>query len=282
MEKLNRLGWAAGFAFKCQGVRIGIRSNTGQALELASRHLPPGWEPTPGPVVDELCSLLMGGVKKGSNIRRFSLLYWGAGLVARDLAFEELLGKLESCLHLIVATRARRRRFVRAAVVGWEGRAILILGPRSSGKSTLLGELLRAGGAYYSDRYAVLDASGRVHPYPTPLPAHLGLGDEKGRAGESPRGNRATEPLPVGLVIDTRYREGVVCRPRRLSSGEALFTLLKYAVDARIRPQEALTYLHAVANRATTIRSQRSEAGVAVATFLKHMGGKVRADKNGR
>jgi len=279
MKKVDRLGWAAGFAFTCQGVRVGIRANTAPALEQAFARLPPGWEPSPGPVVDDLCSLLAGGTKPGSNIRRFSLLYWGASLVARDLAVEEVLEKLESFLHLIVAVRARRRQFVRAAVAGWEGNAILILGPRSSGKSTLLGALLRAGAAYYSDRYAVLDTRGRVHPYPTPLPAHLGLGAERGEeTGGRLEVKRATRPLPVGLVMDTRYDAGARCRPRKLSPGESLFALLKHAVDARLRPQAALAYLHGVATRATTLRGKRGEAEEVTATLLKQLGGEVRAE----
>jgi hypothetical protein len=152
MEKVNRLGWAAGLAFTCQGVRIGLRASTALALEQASAHLPPGWKPSPQPVVEELCSLLVGGTKPGSNLRRFSLLYCGASLVARALVLEEVLTKLGSLLHLLVAVRARRRQFVRAAVAGWGDQAILLLGPPASGRSTLLAALLRAGATYYSDK----------------------------------------------------------------------------------------------------------------------------------
>jgi hypothetical protein len=282
MKKVDRLGWAAGFAFTCQGVRVGIRANTDQALEQVFARLPPGWEPSPGPIVEDLCSLLVGGTKPGSTLRRFSLLYWGSSLVARDLAVEEVLEKLESFLHLMIAVRARRRQFVRAAVAGWRGNAILILGPRSSGRSTLLGALLRAGAAYYSDRYAVLDTRGRVHPYPTPLPAHLGFGVEEGGAtGGRPEVKRAARPLPVGLVVDTRYDAGARCRPRKLSPGESLFAMLKHAVDARLRPQAALTYLHGVATRATALRGKRGEAEEAAAALLRQLGGTVRAGKMG-
>jgi hypothetical protein len=180
MKKIDRLGWAAGFAFTCQGVRIGLRTNTAPAIEQALSRLPPGWEPSAELVVENLCSLLVGGTKPGSNLRRFSLLYCGSSLVARASALEDVLAALESYLHLFVAVRVRRRRFVRAAVAGWGDNAILILGPPSSGRSTLLGALLRAGAAYYSDRYAVLDGKGRVHPYPTPLPEHLRLAPEAG------------------------------------------------------------------------------------------------------
>jgi energy-coupling factor transporter ATP-binding protein EcfA2 len=196
---------------------------------------------------------------------------------------EEVLAALESFLHLLVAVRVRRRRFVRAAVVGWRDNAILILGPPASGKSTLLGALLRAGAAYYSDRYAVLEGKGRVHPYPTPLPAglHLAPGGGKDSGGKF-EVKRATRPLPVGLVLETRYDAGASGRLRRLSPGESLFALLRYAVDTRLRPEAALAYLHAVAARATALRGRRGEAAEAAAALLKQLGGPLRAGKNGR
>src|SRR5258708_17417956 len=133
MEKIDRLGWAAGFAFDCHGVRIGIRANDVLALECASRHLPPGCLLSSSPVVSELYSLLVGGAKPGSNIRRYNILYWGSSQVVRTLVVEELFEKLEAYLHQIVAMESRRRLFLRAAVAGWDGKAIIILGPRSSG-----------------------------------------------------------------------------------------------------------------------------------------------------
>jgi len=67
-----------------------------------------------------------------------------------------------------IALWARRRVFVHAGVVAWQGRAVLIPGRTLSGKSWLVRALVRAGAEYYSDEFAVLDARGRVHPYPLP------------------------------------------------------------------------------------------------------------------
>src|SRR5437588_167845 len=55
---------------------------------------------------------------------------------------------------------------VRPGVVGWKGRAALILG---DGNAPLIAALVRAGSTYYSDTYAVFDSRCRVHPYPSPL-----------------------------------------------------------------------------------------------------------------
>ena len=83
-----------------------------------------------------------------------------------------------------------------AGVVGWNGRALLLPGRTLSGKTTLVAELLRAGATYYSDELAVLDARGRVHPFPKPLAIR-----EKGDAsGERPprRSERRGDPAPSG------------------------------------------------------------------------------------
>src|SRR6267143_94986 len=170
MQKVDRLGWAAGFSIKSYGVRIGIRSNDPSCLKRIRKHLPHGWELSSSPVVDRLYSLLIGGgTRPGSNVRRFNLLYGDHIRLARSLDVEQIFERFESDLRLLVAELARRRVFVHAGVVGWKGRAIVVPGRSFSGKTSLVAELVRAGETYYSDEYAVFDSRGRVHPFPKPL-----------------------------------------------------------------------------------------------------------------
>ena len=68
-----------------------------------------------------------------------------------------------------MAEFARRRVFLHAGAVAWNGLGIVIPGGTMSGKTSLVRELLQAGALYYSDEYAVLDDLGRLHPYPQPL-----------------------------------------------------------------------------------------------------------------
>ena len=68
-----------------------------------------------------------------------------------------------------VAQRSRQMLFVHAGVVGWRGLAIVIPGRSHTGKSTLVAELVWRGAVYYSDEFAVLDDTGRVHPSRRPL-----------------------------------------------------------------------------------------------------------------
>src|SRR5437773_2030481 len=121
MAKLDRLGWAAGTSFVSHGVRIGIRATQPAVLEQLPDYLPPGWKPGASRVVDRLYSLKAGGAAR-PGIRNFHLLYMGSTRLARTMDLDEVFEALDFDLQLYVAERARRRVFVHAGVVGWQGR----------------------------------------------------------------------------------------------------------------------------------------------------------------
>ena len=169
MEKIDRLGWAAGMAFVSHGVRIGIRVSSPEILDRIEGVLPLHSKPARGPRVGSLYSLIVSGTKVGSKTRRFNILYADVKRLARTTDTDEALEALEDHLQLYVAEHAPRRVFVHAGVVGWRGKAVVIPGRTMTGKSTLVKALVEAGATYYSDEYAVLDKRGRVHPYARPL-----------------------------------------------------------------------------------------------------------------
>ena len=169
MEKLDRLGWAAGMSFKAYGVRVGVRVNDPAAMDRLGEHLPPGWKPAAAPIVERLYSLVVARAASRPGLRRFNVLYGDTERLVRSTEPDQVFESLESNVQLYVAEKARRKVFVHAGVVSWRGRTIIIPGRSLSGKTTLVGEFVRAGATYYSDEYAVLDASGRVHPYPKPM-----------------------------------------------------------------------------------------------------------------
>src|SRR5437868_5361339 len=125
MAKIDRLGWAAGFAIESYGARVGVRTNDPRVLELLAVRLPPVWKPARVEVVERLYSLFAadGGEKRARGVRRFNLLYGDAGRLTRTHDLSEALEAFESDLQLYVAATARRRLFVHAGVVGWRGRA---------------------------------------------------------------------------------------------------------------------------------------------------------------
>ncbi len=274
MDKLDRLGWAAGLCFVSYGRRVGIRVNDPQVLEHLAGFLPPGWKPAVSPIVDHLYSLLVGAAPPRSTLRRFNLLYAGPARLARTMHLDEVFESLESHLHRTIAEAARARLFVHAGVVGWRGRAIVLPGRTFSGKTTLVAALVRAGAAYYSDEYAVFDARGRVHPYPIAL----SIRDEN---GERPRkcpaealgGPLGAKPLPVGIVALSRYRPGGRWRPRLLSPGHAMLELLANTVAARRRPKGALATLQQVVSQAPILKGTRGEAEQMVGTLAEALDG---------
>jgi hypothetical protein len=261
MKKIDRLGWAAGLSFISYGVRVGVRVNNREALALVQSYFPPGWKISASPVVERLYSLILSSTGQRSGVRRFNLLYGDIARLARSINQDEVLEIFESDLALYVAEMARRRVFVHAGVVGWKGRAILLPGRSYSGKSTLIAELVRAGATYYSDDFAVLDARGRVHPYPKPLQIRDGeTARQKKYPVETFGGQAGTKPLPVGLIAVSRYQAGARWRPRAMSAGRGTLELLANTISARRQPENALATLQQVVSHASVLKGLRGEA----------------------
>jgi hypothetical protein len=224
--------------------------------------LPPGWKPATKPTVRRLYSVVVGGPTGRAGVRRFNILYSGAARLVRAHDLGEVLRHLELDLELYIGDHARRRTFVHAGVVGWNGQAIVILGRSLSGKSSLVKALVTAGADYYSDEFAVLDQRGRVHPYPIPLtirPTQDGDLPVRCRVEEL-GGVAGTCPLPVGLVLITRYISGARFRPRPLSAGRAVLELLTHTLPARRRPERVLDTLTQAVTQASVLRGPRGEA----------------------
>jgi hypothetical protein len=273
MQKIDRLGWAAGLSFVSYGRRIGVRVNDPQVLPGIVSLLPPGWKPSPSRVVGRLYSVFVGGESRRAGMRRLHLSYANTLRIARTADLEAALEAFESDLRLYVAERARRRVFVHAGVVAWRGRAIVIPGRSFSGKSSLVAALVRAGATYYSDEYAVFDARGRVHPFPAPLSLRGGEGGRPTRhPPESFGGPPGTRPLPVGLVALSEYRHGARWRPRRLTPGQAVLALLANTVPARERPASALAALGRAVVGAPVLKGTRGEASEVADVLLENVG----------
>lgn len=268
LEKLNRLPWTEGTCFEAYGLRVGIRTNRPELLRDLEPRLPPGWKPSRSSKVDRLFSAWIGAPASGS-VKRYNLVYAGILRRARTFDFEDTLAILEAELRQSLAAGARRRVFVHAGVVGFEGRAILIPGRSGAGKTTLIAELVRAGATYYSDEFAVLDAWGRVHPFAKPLSIRGEGGITTstpvealgGRAGETP-----LRPLLVALVA---HRPEARWRPERLSPGQALLALLAHTVPVRRRPAASLLALRAALSPAVVIRGSRGDAAAAAQILLR-------------
>jgi hypothetical protein len=256
MAKIDRLGWAAGFSFISHGVRIGVRVNKPEVLETLAKLLPEGWKPSKHKVVEQLYSLKVGGISARPNLRQFNLLYGNLNKLARTMSLDEVFETFRKDLQHAVPFLAKHKVFVRAGVVGWQGRAIVIAGDEGSGKTTVVKELVEKGATYYSDEYAMLDGQGRVHPYP-------GLADE---FSEEQIGKK---PLRIGTIFVTRYKAGGRFRPRKLSQGQAALELLAHTTATRRIPETALTFAQKAVSQADAFKGARGEASDFVEYLLK-------------
>lgn len=271
MKKIDRLGWAAGISFRVCGLRLGVRVNDPGLLDQVIERLPPGWKAAESPYVDMLFSLLGGGANPRANVRRFNLVYLDATRLARTTDLAEALEALEQGLDFYVSVQARRRVFVRAGVVAFGRKAILIPGQRNSGKTTLVAELVRQGGTYYSDEHAVLDAQGRVYPYARPL----GVNSPAGVRGRMPvadlGGVAGVKPLPVGLVVESEYRAGKKWRAQELSPGNGVLALLANTVSARREPEATLATLQQALSGARFLKGVRGEAKETASAIINEL-----------
>lgn len=250
MAKLDRLVWAGEIAFVVQGVRVGLRANRAELLPTLRAMFPPGAREIEPGRVEQLYSVIAG--QDRGTIRGFNLGYANSNRLARTHSLDEVLRQVENDMHLAVAAYSRGHVFVHAGVVGWRGRAVLIPGSSCSGKTELTAALLHAGATYYSDEYALLDGHGRVHPYPIDL-ARRSNGPAEPPvpvAAQSFGATIATEPVPVGLILSTRFRPQARWQPRTLSPGLALMRILRSTVSARMQPKRSMAALSRVVAKA--------------------------------
>jgi hypothetical protein len=247
---------------KAFGVGVSVEVRDPSLLDAVRAILPPTARPcSPRDVEasfalatrDGLCSILQGETK-----------------VVSDVDPRVALGVLDSKIRAAVSTGATERVFIHAGAVAVADRAIVIPGRSFSGKTTLVRALIEAGASYFSDEYAVLDADGRVHPYPKPLsirengsrvatsevPAHslgAGIGDTA---------------VTVGLVVLTSFEPGATWAPSEGTPSDAALAMFEHAVAARLDPKRVMGAVSKAAAEAQLLEGQRGEASETAAALL--------------
>ena len=177
----------------------------------------------------------------------------------------------DSLLRIEVAEHAVGWVFIHAGAVASNGRAILIPGDSFSGKTTLTQELVRAGAEYYSDEYAVLDPSGLVHAFPRDLSVRY---EEGGSLAErdvdvgSMGGKKGSSPVPVGLVVLTKYVEGAAWEPETLSIGQGILETIPHTIPRIANTAHSLKVLNTAFRDAIILRSWRGDAAKLAPTLL--------------
>lgn len=174
-----------------------------------------------------------------------------------------------SYLRLTIAEHAVSKVFLHAGVVSWKGKAIILPADSYGGKTTIVSELSKIGAKYYSDEYAVLNENGFVEPFPKMLSVRgiIDANHQKDISVESIGGVTGTEPIPVGLVFFTEYKEGAKWKPEVLTPGQGILKIISHTIPIRSNPDFTLKVLNKILKRAIIAKSQRGEAAV----FAKHI-----------
>ena len=188
-------------------------------------------------------------------------------LVKRFSGRESIFDFLEGDIQIFVAEFATPHLFMHAGVVAVDGRAIIIPGRSFAGKSTLVTSLVKAGATYYSDEYAVLDAEGRVIPYPRRVSLRTGPHGPAGRldfAHLAPQGQAEDRAIPIDLVALLRYDEEGGWDVWELDQLEAIMAMSEQTVAIQRRPADTFAILDKVARGSTVIQGTRGDVADAV------------------
>lgn len=241
-------------ALEAYGVRAVISTNSREVLDLLMPVLPPGWtrgEPTEG---DQRFRVITG------DGAFFDVEVEGDETTAA-CNIDVAVGVLDARLRAHIALNAPDRIFVHAGVVAHRGLAIVVPGPSFSGKTTLVAELVRAGAAYYSDEYAVLDDEGLVHPYARLLSVRSQDLATQSEHHVSTFGGAAGErPVRIGLVVVAPFAPGASWQPRTLTRGEGVLSLLANTIPGHTRPEQALRAVGRALEGAIVLEGDRGDA----------------------
>lgn len=268
-EKLSALDWSGRFGLVSHGVKIGVRVSDPSLISLLQDKLPANCTRCDLETVDVVLSVVLGGKPAGSRHRHYHLVYHNHSVFSRSHNLDDVIEGFQSCLAVTVATLARRRVFIHAGAVGWQGKAIIFPGKSHSGKSTLVQEMVKAGASYLSDEFAVLDFKGRVHPYHKPIAIRqVENGRQVDVSIDSIGGTTQNKSLPLGLVVDTKFQSGAPWLPKTLSPGEGMLSLLSNCAAARLSPERCLRAMERASQRSRFVSSPREEAAAVTSHIL--------------
>ena len=257
--------------FQKYGVKIGVRAARKSYLKAVyaelSKIFPNGIETVSESEIEHQFAIK---ARKNGTLE----FYQGEEKLFENTVRKDFYEAVESRVRVTVAEFAVEKVFLHAGVVGWKGRAIVIPATSYSGKTTLVAELVKRGAQYYSDEYAVLDADGRVEPFPKWL-SMRGIIDEWTQLDcpvEALGGTAAVETIPVGLILLAKYRKGKKIpkkwQPPRLSEGAGIMEILPHTLPIRNKPKFVLEVLNKLTKRAIIVRTVRGEAVEFAETLL--------------
>lgn len=260
--------------FTAYDVKVGIRTNYKNFLSIIESRLPEIFPKLFNLRANDDFSDHLIEIKQEEN-EKFTI-YKNHERVSLGSGFENLIKYCESHIRLTIAEYASKRVFLHAGVIGWKGKAIIFPATSFAGKTTLVAELIKQGAVYFSDEYAVLDSDALVHPFPKMLSLR-GIIDNYSQLDFPARSfgaKTATEPLPVGLILITKFdalNEAATLPPTILSPGAGFLETLAHAIPIRRNPVFTLNVLNKLVSRAIIAKTQRGEAKNFAGHLLKYL-----------
>ena len=255
---------ARGFLVSLFGVRVAVVGESAALAEVLDRFVLP-WLPRvaiDGERADRLVQVRHVGAGAGLEVLVDGVV---AGEAPDPLA---AISCVQRALDEAVVRQQAEFAVVHCGVVAHHGRAILLPGPTHTGKSTVVAELVRRGAWYFSDEYAFIDATGRVHPYPRPLLVRDGSGDRPVLATDL-GGTVAREPIPAGLILAMRHATDAALTLTPVSQGEGVLLLLRNTPQALVDQPWIVTPLERAVGSAACYVGLRGEAREAAAAILR-------------
>lgn len=192
------------------------------------------------------------------------------GLPMASTAEESALGLLlVQVVDEAVVPRLKSLRAVHAGAVAWKERAVLLPGRSHAGKSSLVAALVQRGATYFSDEYALIDAEGRVHPYPRPLLMRNGGPQQVPTPAETLGAVAREESAPVGWVLALEYGADAEWKVASLPQSQALMTLLRNTPHLLAEMPEMVGFFGCAVAGAHCFHGLRNEASEAAEEILR-------------
>ena len=198
----------------------------------------------------------------GKRKSKKNVFYKNGELILENFSPKDIWQIVDSYIRMTVGEHSKDYVFIHAGVVGWKGKAIVIPGSSFSGKTTLTAEFVKRGAIYYSDDFTVLDKNGYVHPFPRKLSLR-GIIDDYQQvdfAVEELGGTRGTEPIPVGVLLLTKYKKKAKPKIKEVSLGEGVMAGLENSLSVRQHPAQVIQVLCKTLKNARIYKSNRNEA----------------------
>ncbi len=256
--------------FESFGVRVRILGSTqrivNRAFRTAQRALVGKLSPYVGDVVDHTFEFRLTP-KRGIN------LYHNDKYVTSSPYGVGLLNYFDSILRVTIGEWARGFVFLHAGVVGWKGKALILPGHSHSGKSTAILSLVKAGAAYLSDEFAIIDEVGNVHSFERPINIRSATGGNKDVSAIDPAtmGNVFIGSMPVGGILFTQFVSGVAWSPRSLTPGTALMKLAEQALSIRKESEFTIRTLKLTVEDSVLLEGERPDSDEWAVNFLKFL-----------